>query len=330
TYMSQSSASLLRIIRNLPGNSYEILSETDTKLKRFHEQKEYLKPLVVIELITEIQGTEKIPMANYERNEQFYSLFFKPKEGQKNFAGRKNKSKTKASNANNAISRNREIKRGVKIYAIDCEMVGIGPGGAQSSLARVSLVNFNGDTVFDEFVRPNQPVTDYRTKFSGITEDSLENAKSFSWVRQRVIDIIDDNIVIGHSLYFDFKILRIRHPRGLTRDTSLFKVFRTLISHNSGTPSLKQLAQELLGITIQINDHDSVEDARTAMKLYRKYQNDWENWIITNGIESIYKTTANFACEYCRSLYHFARNCPYGGDQGSNRSNYNNSLKHNF
>ncbi|CAG8612210.1 6756_t:CDS:2, partial [Ambispora gerdemannii] len=202
------------------------------------------------------------------------------------FVDGKSNGKTKASSPNDAILNNDEIRRDVNFYAIDCEMVGIGPNGAKSLLARVSLVDFHGNIVFDSYVKPNQPVTDYRTKFSGITEDSLKDAKSFNWVRQQVNDIIDDNIVIGHSLYFDFKILKIMHPRGLTRDTSLFKGFKTSISHNGGTPSLKQLAKDLLGITIQTNDHNSIEDARAAMNIYREYQVEWEGSIVTNGIES--------------------------------------------
>jgi len=37
--------------------------------------------------------------------------------------------------------------------ALDCEMVGIGTDGKKSVLARASLVDWNGDTVFDSFVQ---------------------------------------------------------------------------------------------------------------------------------------------------------------------------------
>jgi len=40
-----------------------------------------------------------------------------------------------------------------RYLALDCEMVGIGTDGKKSVLARASLVDWNGDTVFDSFVQ---------------------------------------------------------------------------------------------------------------------------------------------------------------------------------
>ena len=60
-----------------------------------------------------------------------------------------------------------------KYIAIDCEMVGVGPGGIRSALARVSIVNFHGHVILDTFVKPIEAVTDYRTSVSGITPTLL-------------------------------------------------------------------------------------------------------------------------------------------------------------
>ncbi|KAI9260786.1 hypothetical protein BY458DRAFT_439940 [Sporodiniella umbellata] len=61
-----------------------------------------------------------------------------------------------------------------KFVAIDCEMVGVGPGGVDSALARVSIVNFNGAVLLDVYVKPLEKVTDYRTHVSGIQREHLE------------------------------------------------------------------------------------------------------------------------------------------------------------
>ena len=60
-----------------------------------------------------------------------------------------------------------------KYVAVDCEMVGVGPDGAESSLARVSVVNFHGAVLLDEFVRQRERVVDYRTEFSGVRPKDL-------------------------------------------------------------------------------------------------------------------------------------------------------------
>ena len=60
-----------------------------------------------------------------------------------------------------------------KYLALDCEMVGVGIDGGESSLARVSLVNFYGVVQLDEFVRQRERVVDYRTQYSGIREADM-------------------------------------------------------------------------------------------------------------------------------------------------------------
>ena len=60
-----------------------------------------------------------------------------------------------------------------RIYALDCEMVGVGPEGSESSLARVSLVNYYGAIILDEFVRQRERVVDYRTAVSGVRETDM-------------------------------------------------------------------------------------------------------------------------------------------------------------
>lgn len=60
-----------------------------------------------------------------------------------------------------------------KAVAMDCEMVGVGWGGKDSILARVSVVNQYGRCVYDRYCRPTERVTDYRTAVSGIRPEDI-------------------------------------------------------------------------------------------------------------------------------------------------------------
>jgi RNA exonuclease 4 len=42
-------------------------------------------------------------------------------------------------------------------------------------IARVSIVNQLGQCLYDKYVQPKEPVVDYRTSVSGITEQHLQN-----------------------------------------------------------------------------------------------------------------------------------------------------------
>lgn len=72
------------------------------------------------------------------------------------------------------------------VVALDCEMVGTGPGARCSELARCSILDYHGNVLYDKYVKPCQPVTDYRTRWSGIQRRHLRNATPFTQAREEV------------------------------------------------------------------------------------------------------------------------------------------------
>ena len=101
----------------------------------------------------------------------------------------------------------------------------MGFNGSQSSLARVSLVNYHGAVILDEYVQQRERVVDYRTAWSGITALNMINgmslvvwikfsidfnsslAKPFEEVQKKVNDLLDGRILIGHAVHHDLKVL---------------------------------------------------------------------------------------------------------------------------
>lgn len=71
------------------------------------------------------------------------------------------------------------LPRPGKYIALDCEMVGVGADGKESSLARVSIVNYHGAVLLDEIVKQRERVVDYRTKWSGIRPSDLVNGECY-------------------------------------------------------------------------------------------------------------------------------------------------------
>ncbi|KAM6125386.1 apoptosis-enhancing nuclease [Phoenicopterus ruber ruber] len=166
-----------------------------------------------------------------------------------------------------------------KYVAIDCEMVGTGPQGRLSELARCSVVNYEGDVIYDKYVQPELPIVDYRTRWSGITKRHMKSAIPFKAAQAEILKILKDKIVVGHAIHNDFQALKYFHPKDRTRDTSRIPV----LNQKAGLPvrasvSLKSLARHLLQKKIQVGckGHSSVEDAQTAMELYRLVEVQWE------------------------------------------------------
>lgn len=170
--------------------------------------------------------------------------------------------------------------------ALDCEMVGVGDEKT-SALARCSIVNHDGEAVYDVYVKPDKPITDYRTQWSGIRPKHMNNAISFRSARKKVKRLIKKRVLVGHALQFDLKVLKLRHPSDLIRDTSKHIPLCALAGFpRNSTPSLKRLTRQLLKWDIQVNEHSSAEDARAAMFLYKKCEVQWEKDIKGKGGQS--------------------------------------------
>uniref|UniRef100_A0AAY4AZH2 Exonuclease domain-containing protein n=1 Tax=Denticeps clupeoides TaxID=299321 RepID=A0AAY4AZH2_9TELE len=164
------------------------------------------------------------------------------------------------------------------VVAIDCEMVGTGPKGHRSELARCSILNYHGDVVYDKYILPVHPVMDYRTRWSGIRKRDLKRATPFLEARGEILDVLRGKVVIGHALCNDFLALGFVPPGGLIRDTSS-RLFKEMCGfHNRRLVSLKSLSLNLLNRRIQDGKggHCSVEDAQATLDLYKLVEEQWE------------------------------------------------------
>ncbi|XP_012644323.2 apoptosis-enhancing nuclease [Microcebus murinus] len=166
-----------------------------------------------------------------------------------------------------------------KYVAIDCEMVGTGPRGRVSELARCSVVSYHGDVLYDKYIRPEMPIVDYRTRWSGITRQHMRKAIPFQVAQKEILKLLKGKVVVGHALHNDFQALKYVHPRSQTRDTTYVpNLLNPPGLHTRARVSLKDLALQLLHKKIQVgkHGHSSVEDATTAMELYRLVEVQWE------------------------------------------------------
>lgn len=167
------------------------------------------------------------------------------------------------------IKQNKNVEE-PNFYALDCEMVNTTIG---IEIVRVTVINHEGKEVYESKVKPFNPILDYKSKYSGITEESLRNcSKKLIDVQLDLLKIFDkDSILIGHSLESDLKALKIVHYNVV--DTSI------IYPHKYGPPykwGLKLLCEQHLQRIIQSEEgHDSKEDALASLDLvWKKLKED--------------------------------------------------------
>jgi hypothetical protein len=77
---------------------------------------------------------------------------------------------------------------GEQYVALDCEMVGVSRNGHKSMVAQVAMTGYDGQVLYLTHVKPMEEVTDYRTRWSGVTSADLKKAKvSFQQCQKDVV-----------------------------------------------------------------------------------------------------------------------------------------------
>lgn len=183
---------------------------------------------------------------------------------------------------------------------------------AKSGLARVSVLRGDGTDegipFIDDYITIHETIVDYKTQYSGIrpgdldTRISTHNLVPLKVAYKKLWLLLNLGCVfVGHGLASDFRKANIQVPRSQTIDTQ----YLYLAPGKNRRFSLRYLAWAIFKEYIQeetyddshptgTDGHDSIEDARMALRLWRKYQEYKEAGVIEQMIDEIYRKGSKY------------------------------------
>lgn len=174
---------------------------------------------------------------------------------------------------------------------------------SKSGLARVSVLRGSGIDegvpLIDDYITIREPIVDYVTQYSGIKPGDLDprtsehNLVPLKAAYKKLWLLLNLGcIFVGHGLASDFRKINIQVPKSQTVDTQY------LFFHPSKNRrlSLRYLAWAVFKEYIQeeptsdtVQGHDSIEDARMALRLWKKFQEYEDAGIVAQMLEEIFR-----------------------------------------
>ncbi|MCL1673036.1 3'-5' exonuclease [Elizabethkingia ursingii] len=148
-------------------------------------------------------------------------------------------------------------------------------GGAfkKESIIEIAIYRFDGHEIVDQFislVNPEDVISPYVQKLTGITAKMVKTAPKFHEIAKRIVEITEGTVIVGHNVEFDYRMIRQSFHRlgyNYERETiDTIPLAKKLIP-NEESYSLGKLSKSL-GIPLT-DRHRASGDARATVELFK-------------------------------------------------------------
>lgn len=113
-----------------------------------------------------------------------------------------------------------------KYVGLDCELTNsANEKGQTTAIAKVSVVNWHGHCLHDEFIKPEKNDIDIRKFMAGWQPSLINDTSSFDTVRLKIEECIKGRVLVGFNLCEKLKALEIVHDEQNIRDVALWQPY---------------------------------------------------------------------------------------------------------
>jgi ATP-dependent DNA helicase DinG len=162
---------------------------------------------------------------------------------------------------------------------LDLETTGLDPAKDRIiEIGAIRYINGEEEEIFEEMINPQIPIPDFITKLTGISDDDVKNAPTIDERFGRLLEFIDDSLILGHQVNFDASFIEYllrKSEEDFTnweKDTQRFKYMKnkrldTLFLSRIFLPFLPRMNLGVVAAHFNIdleNAHRALDDSRAT------------------------------------------------------------------
>lgn len=167
--------------------------------------------------------------------------------------------------------------------ALVCKVLSLGLDPKRTFFARICIVGFNGQVVYDKYAKLCDNDEDFHCT-NNISSEMVTKAINASVLRDEVIAFLTGKVIIGYSVASHLNVLALNTTESLPSP----HMIRDIASYSKLCPAqplpLSTLIMERLGVELNNEDNDLVTDARAILAIYKSVAKEWEEEVFRNLI----------------------------------------------
>lgn len=153
---------------------------------------------------------------------------------------------------------------------LDTETTGL---DSRAEIVEISIVDYEGNILLDELVKPSRKIPYDVTQIHGITDDDVRDAKPWLFVWPKVQEVLSNKVVGIYNAEFDLRMMKQSHQiyrmpwnNPASEMFCLMNMYSEFIRTTRWQPLYR--AGQRCGIPLQ-NTHRALDDTLLALEVFR-------------------------------------------------------------
>ena len=184
-----------------------------------------------------------------------------------------------------------EDKMNERIIFLDAEFV---KTESKHSVGSVTMINFNGEIIFNKIIKPYERIIDYMSFITGFNKNIIDKGMPEKEALELIQKILIGKILVGSDLSQDIKVLEINVDNLVgIRDLSTARILRYMMCAEEQRMSLAKMVNHFWNIKLHCKIHSSLEDAKYIRDIYLKIMKNYTDDFYSPNLNETYIVTSS-------------------------------------